>query len=72
MPRAEIIEKYGDRLMLREDEFREYAKGRSHMTVIEFENFEKFKNPVKPKRFVTVAGKYIDEEEFKIITESKD
>ena len=30
---------------------------------IEFENFEKFTKPVKPKRFVTVAGKYIYEDE---------
>jgi len=41
------------------------------MTVIEFENFEKFKKPVKPKRFVTVAGKYIYEEEFKMINKNK-
>lgn len=69
---ADILKKYGDRLIVTEEEFREYSKGRKEMNVIEFENFEKFKNPVKPKRFVTVAGKYIDEEEFKIITESKD
>ncbi len=72
MPRAEIIEKYGDRLMLKEEEFREYARGRSHMTVIEFKNFEKFSKPVKPKRFVSIGGKYIREEEFQMIMDNKD
>ncbi|QHN06656.1 DUF365 domain-containing protein [Methanothermobacter sp. THM-1] len=69
---ADILKKYGDRLIVTEEEFREYSKGRREMNVIEFENFEKFKNPVKPKRFVTVAGKYIDEEEFKMIEGNKD
>ena len=41
------------------------------MNVIEFENFEKFKKPVLPKRFVAVAGKYIYEDEFKIIEKNK-
>lgn len=69
---GDILKKYGDRLIVTEDEFREYSKGRKEMNVIEFENFEKFKNPVKPKRFVTVAGKYIYEEEFKMIEGNKD
>jgi hypothetical protein len=41
------------------------------MNVIEFENFEKFTKPVKPKRFVTVAGKYIYEDEFEMIKKNK-
>lgn len=35
------------------------------MNVIEFENFDKFKKPVKPSRFVTVGDKYIYEDEYK-------
>ena len=35
------------------DEFKEYTKGREKINVIEFENFEKFKKPVTPKRFVS-------------------
>ncbi|MDI3484668.1 MAG: hypothetical protein PWQ74_1255 [Methanobacteriaceae archaeon] len=70
--KSDILKKYGARLMITEEEFREYSKGRKEMNVIEFENFEKFKKPVKPKRFVSVSGKYIYEEEFKMINENKD
>jgi len=38
------------------------------MNVIEF---EKFKKSVIPKRFVAVSGKYIYEDEFKMIEKNK-
>lgn len=66
-----IASKYGKKLMITKEELQEYAKGKSEMNVIEFENFEKFKNPIKPTRFVTVAGKYIDKNEFKTIEKNK-
>jgi len=66
-----IVRKYGKNLIITNDELQKYAKGKSEMNVIEFENFEKFKNPVKPSRFVTVAGKYIYEDEFKTIEKNK-
>lgn len=59
-----IAEKYGDKLMLTKKELYEYAKGKSEMNIIELENFIKFRKPVVPKHFVTVAGKYILEDEF--------
>lgn len=63
-----VIRKYGKKLMLNSKEFKEYSKGRNEMFVIEFENFEKFKKPVKPKGyFVTVAGKYIYDDELDMI-----
>lgn len=67
-----ITIKYGSKLMITKEEFQEYAKGRPEMNVIEFENFEKFNKPVVPKRFVTVAGKYIYDDEFKTIAKNKD
>lgn len=66
-----IFQNYGNDLMITKEEFQEYSKGYPEMNIIEFENFEKFKNPVKPSRFVTVAGKYIYEDEFKIIQKNK-
>lgn len=66
-----ITKKYGNQLMITKEELQEYAKGKTEMNVIEFENFEKFKNPVVPKRFVAVSGKYIYEDEFKTITNNK-
>ena len=69
---SSIFYKYGKNLMITKEELLEYAKGKSEMNVIEFENFEKFKNPVKPSRFVTVAGKYIYEDEFKTIEKNKE
>lgn len=66
-----ILKKYGNNLIVTEVEFREYSKNKKEMNVIVFHNFEKFKTPVKPKKFVTVMGKYIDEDEFKKIDENK-
>jgi len=40
------------------------------MNIIIFENLM-FKNPVIPKRFVAVSGKYIYEDEFNTIKENK-
>lgn len=71
MKPADIIKKYKDQLMITPEELKEYAKGRSEMNVIEFENFEKFDKKVVPKRFVAVSGKYIYEDEFKTITNNK-
>ena len=61
------MNKFKDKLIVNEDEFKEYSKGRQELTVIEFVNFQKFKQPVKPKRFVSISGKYIYSEEFKMI-----
>lgn len=66
-----VIKKYGKKLMITRREFEEYSKGRKEMFVIEFKNFEKFKNPVVPKRYVTVAGKYIYEDELRMIERNK-
>lgn len=41
-----ISSKYGNKLMISGNELKEYSKGRNEMFVIEFENFEKFNNPV--------------------------
>ncbi len=68
---SSISRKYGNKLIITKEELQEYAKGKSEMNVIEFENFEKFTKPVKPKRFVTVAGKYIYEDEFEMIKNNK-
>jgi len=67
----EIWGKFGKKLIVNNEEFKEYSKNKLEMNVIEFENFEKFKHPVKPSRFVTVGGKYIYEDEFKTITKNK-
>ena len=69
---SSITKKYGNKLMVTKEEFQEYAKGKPEMNVIEFENFQKFNKPVVPKRFVTVAGKYIYEDELKNIAKNKD
>lgn len=68
---SSITRKYGNELMVTKEEFQEYAKGRPEMNVIEFENFQKFNKPVIPKRFVAVSGKYIYEDEFKVINKNK-
>lgn len=69
---SEITKKYGDNLMITPNELKDYAKGRGEMNIIEFENFEKFRKPVVPKRFVAIRGKYIYKEEFETIVKNKD
>ena len=71
MKPSDIITKYSDRLMITSYELNEYAKNRKEMNVIEFENFKKFNNPVVPKRFVALRGKYIYENEFELIKKNK-
>ncbi|MEL7669407.1 DUF365 domain-containing protein [Methanobacterium sp.] len=60
----QILKKYKDKLIINEEEFKKYSKNKNEMTIIEFENFKRFKDPVVPKRFVTIAGKYIYEDEY--------
>lgn len=67
-----IMGKYGKNLMINKEELKDYSKGRIKMFVIEFEKFEKFNKPVKPSRFVSVAGKYIYAEEYEMIKKNKD
>lgn len=68
---SSVMKQYGKKLMISNEEFQDYSKGKSEMFVIEFDNFEKFNKPVKPSRFVTIAGKYIYEDEYKIIEKKK-
>lgn len=71
MKSSEILIKYKNEMMLTEDEFKEYSKKKNFMTVIKFKNFEKFKNPIKPDRFVALSGKYIYKDEFNRIKSRK-
>lgn len=41
-----ITRKYKNQLMITTEELKEYAKNRTEMNVIEFKNFQKFKNPL--------------------------
>lgn len=66
-----IFLKYNLNLILSEKELKDYTKGYSMINVIEFENFEKFKKPILPKRFVSLSGKYIYEDEYEMINKNK-
>lgn len=67
-----VMRKYGEKLIVTREEFNEYSRKRNEMFVIEFENFEKFQKPVKPKGyFVTVAGKYINNDEYEFIEKNR-
>jgi len=72
MKTSQILRKYGSKMFITREEFKQYAGKKDQMNVIVFENFEKFSKPVKPERFVTVAGKYIREKEFKMINSNRD
>lgn len=67
----EIIKEYKDDLFITPEEFKEYVGRSSLFTVIKFKNFEKFKKTVVPKRFVSIAGKYIYKKEYDFILANK-
>ncbi len=79
MTGKEALEKYGRRLFIDEKELRDYSKplsarkGRGgapreiKYLVLELENIRRYKKPYKPKRFITVGGKYLTESEYKNI-----
>ena len=71
MSPKEILKKYKDKMIVNVEEFSKYSNGEKYMNVIEFENFEKFKKPIKPKRFITPAGKYIYKEQLASIIKNK-
>lgn len=72
MKPSAALRQFKNKLIVTKDEFAEYVKGRDLINVIEFENFEKFNNHVKPTGYyITVAGKYIDKDEFNMISENK-
>ena len=74
----EIYKKYGNRVFITREEARNYSrplkdrrKGDSQrditFLVLELSDIKRYKNPVKPKRFVTVGGKYITKQEYESI-----
>lgn len=69
-----VLEKYGDRVFLTEDELKEYVKSQEKWRsgwksrgqekkkpwiVIELRNIRKYGRPVKPEKFVPVSGQYL-------------
>ena len=70
----EILTKYKDRLFLSEKEFKEYAKEGGSLKrtskkflVFELKAIKQYNTPVKPKRFITVAGEYLTEDRYRSI-----
>jgi len=72
MDKSDILKEYENQLMITSKEFKEYSKGRKQMNIIEFENFELFRNKIVPKRFISIGGKYIYSNEFDMINKNKD
>lgn len=66
-----ILRKHSEQLILNPEELWTYSKKRFELNVIEFENFQMFNKKVVPKRFVGIGGKYIYEDEFKMIEKNK-
>lgn len=72
MKTSTLSRKFKNELIVTSAELKEYAKGREEMSYIKFKNFHKFTNPVKPKRFVSIGGKYIYKDEFEMIEKNKE
>lgn len=71
---SEILKRYKNRLFLTEKEFKEYSKEGGFLRrkskkflVVELKAIKQFNTPVKPKKFVTVAGEYLTDERYRSI-----
>ncbi|EHP83581.1 DUF365 domain-containing protein [Methanotorris formicicus] len=71
-----ILEKYKNNLFLTEEEFREYVelskkwgygrkKKKSWMAIV-LKNIKKYSKVIKPKRFISVGGRYIKDGNIRI------
>lgn len=65
----ETIQKYSKELFLTENECNTYAREKnvSKFLVVRFSEIKEYKNPVKPKRFISIGGKYVSKAEYKQI-----
>ena len=65
----DIIQNYKNELFLTEKELNIYAqeKNVSKFLVARFSEIKKYHTPVKPKRFITMSGKYITKLEYETI-----
>jgi hypothetical protein len=59
-----ILDKYLERLIVPEDDFMEYARGREEKKalVLELGSLKKYKEPVKLLKPITMAGLHLTEE----------
>jgi len=72
-----ILEKYKDRMFLTEEEFKGYIesskkwgygrKKKKPWMAIVLKNIKKYPKVVRPKRFITVGGRYVKEREYEEI-----
>ena len=75
---TEILEKYKDRMFLTEREFKEYLASQKRWgrvrhkpwMVIVLRNIKEYPKRVIPKRFISVAGRYVRREEYEGIMKS--
>lgn len=65
----ETIQKYKDDLFLTEKELNTYAREKrvSKFLVARLSEIKEYTNPVIPKRFISIAGKYISKPEYEEI-----
>lgn len=61
LPVAEILSKYAKRLILEDDELKQYSKGRESkkLLVLELRNLIRYNKPLKMKKPITMAGQYV-------------
>ncbi|MHA1581983.1 MAG: DUF365 domain-containing protein [Candidatus Baldrarchaeia archaeon] len=76
---SEIYERYGDRVFISREEAKSYSKPLSSrragvggsrdvkFLVLELQDIKKYGRVVKPKRFITVGGKYLTKREYEEI-----
>ena len=65
----ETLRKYKNDLFLTETELNAYAREKhvSKFLVAQFSEIKEYPNPVKPKRFISIGGKYVSKPEYKEI-----
>ena len=68
----ETIRKYKNDLFLTETELYAYAREKNvlRFLVVRFSEIKEYQNPVKPKRFISIGGKYVSKLEYEILSKA--
>ena len=74
----EILEKYKDRMFLTEKEFKDYVASQKRWgrvrhkpwMAIVLKNIKEYPKRVMPKRFISVAGRYVKKDEYERISKA--
>ena len=68
---SDVVSKYRNELFLSENEFRAYVGKRTRVLALRLRDLKRYKQPIKSKEVITMAGKYISVEDYEAIVKGE-